>query len=50
MFRGPKTRWWMNVSAMMTTMGVTKDLEHFKEAVLDKYFPKCIKANKELEF
>lgn len=50
MFRGPKTRWWTNVSTMMTIMGVAEDLEHFKEAVLDKYFPKSIRAHKELEF
>lgn len=38
------------MSAMMITMGVTKDLEHLKEAVLDKYFPKSIRAHKELNF
>ncbi|XP_058732938.1 uncharacterized protein LOC131604522 [Vicia villosa] len=50
MLRGPAARWWMSASARMTTLGIDKTWEHFKAAVLEKYFPDSMRAQKELEF
>ncbi|XP_058766702.1 uncharacterized protein LOC131640305 [Vicia villosa] len=48
--RGPAARWWTNASARMTTLGIDKTWEHFKAAVLEKYFPDSMRAQKEQEF
>lgn len=34
----------------MNISGVSRDWEHFKVVMLDKYFPDNIRAQKELEF
>ncbi|XP_058776820.1 uncharacterized protein LOC131651171 [Vicia villosa] len=50
MMKGLTSRWWNTESTYFTYRGIPKDWQHFKTALLEKYYPNSVRALKEREF